>query len=60
MLFLFNFDSNNYGIINSSDKYFDKLKIRGYDKDGNEKILKLGDVVGEVYLADFIKKDIKT
>ena len=35
--FLFNFDSNKDGVINSGDKYFDKLKVRGYDKDGNEK-----------------------
>ena len=58
--FLFNFDSNKDGIINSSDEYFDKLKVRGYDKGGNEKILKLSDVVSSgIRLDDFIKKDIK-
>jgi response regulator len=58
--FLFNFDSNKDGIINSSDQYFDKLKVRGYDKDGNERILKLSDVVSSgIRLDDFIKKDIK-
>ncbi len=57
--FLFNFDSNKDGVINSGDKYFDKLKVRGYDKDGNEKIFKLSEVVSEINLNDFIKKDIR-
>ena len=46
-------------MINSGDKYFDKLKVRGYDKDGNEKIFKLSEVVSEINLNDFIKKDIR-
>ena len=55
---LFNFDSNGDGILNSSDKLFSKLKVRGYDKDGNEKIANLSDVTSGIDLAQFIKKDI--
>lgn len=55
---LFNFDSNGDGILNSSDKLFSKLKVRGYDKDGNEKIANLSDVTSGIDLTQFIKKDI--
>ncbi|QCD53153.1 response regulator [Campylobacter sp. RM16192] len=55
---LFNFDSNADGILNSSDKLFSKLKVRGYDKDGNEKIANLSDVTKGIDLAQFIKKEI--
>ena len=57
---LFNFDSNGDGILNSSDKLFSKLKVRGYDKDGNEKIANLSDVTSGIDLTQFIKKDIDT
>ena len=55
---LFNFDSNGDGILNSSDKLFSKLKVRGYDKDGNEKIANLSDVVSDVDLTKFINSDV--
>ena len=57
---LFNFDSNGDGILNSSDRLFSKLKVRGYDKDGNEKIANLSDVTSGIDLTQFIKKDIDT
>lgn len=56
---LFNFDSNKDGLLNADDKFFDKLKVKGYDKDGNEKIAKLSDVVKYVDLEKFISKDHK-
>lgn len=55
---LFNFDSNGDGLLNSDDRLFDKLKVRGYDKEGNEKIAKLGDVVKAIDLEKFIKKEV--
>ena len=55
---LFNFDSNGDGILNSSDKLFSKLKVRGYDKDGNEKIASLSDVVSDIDLTKFINSDV--
>lgn len=55
---LFNFDSNGDGVVNSSDKLFNKLKVRGYDINGNEKIAKLSDVMPSIDLKQFIKNDI--
>lgn len=55
---LFNFDSNGDGILNSSDKLFSKLKVRGHDKDGNEKIANLSDVVSDIDLTKFINLDV--
>ncbi|QKF93122.1 response regulator [Campylobacter sp. CCUG 57310] len=55
---LFNFDSNADGILNSSDKLFSKLKARGYDKEGNEKIANLSDVAPDIDLTKFINKDV--
>ena len=55
---LFSFDSNGDGILNSSDKLFSKLKVRGYDKDGNEKIANLSDVVSDIDLTKFINSDV--
>ena len=55
---LFSFDSNSDGILDSSDKLFDKLKVRGYDKDGNEKIANLSDVMPRVDLRQFISTNI--
>ena len=51
---LFRFDSDGNGYVDKNDMYFDKLKIRAYDKDGNEIIKKLGDVVDRIDLKDFI------
>ena len=55
---LFNFDSNGDGILNGSDKLFSKLKVRGHDKDGNEKIANLSDVVSDIDLTKFINSDV--
>ena len=55
---LFNFYSNGDGILNSSDKLFSKLKVRGHDKDGNEKIANLSDVVSDIDLTKFINSDV--
>ena len=55
---LFNFDSNGDGILNSSDKLFSKLKVRGHDKDGNEKMANLSDVVSDIDLTKFINSDV--
>lgn len=55
---LFNFDSNGDGILNSSDRLFSKLKVRGHDKDGNEKIANLSDVVSDIDLTKFINSDV--
>ena len=57
-LSLFGFDSNNDGILDSSDKLFDKLKAKGYDKDGNEKIVKLSNIVSRIDLRQFINTNI--
>ena len=37
---------------------FDKLKVRGYDKDGNEKIANLSDVMPRVDLRQFISTNV--
>ena len=37
---------------------FDKLKVRGYDKDGNEKIANLSDVTTRVDLRQFISTNV--
>lgn len=47
---LFNFDSNGDGFVNANDKLFNKLKVRGYDINGNEKIAKLSDVMPSINL----------
>ena len=57
-LSLFSFDSNNDGILDASDKLFDKLKAKGYDKDGNEKIANLSDVIPRVDLRQFISTNV--
>ena len=51
---LFRFDSDGNGFVDKNDMYFDKLKIRAYDKNGNEIIKKLGDVVDSIDLKEFI------
>ena len=54
----FNFDSNGDGLVDDRDEYFTRLKARGYDKDGNEKIVNLSDLVSEIDLRKFIKEKI--
>ncbi|BCX78699.1 hypothetical protein [Campylobacter sp. 19-13652] len=56
---LFNLDSNRDGLLDTNDELFDKLKVRGYDKNGNENTLKLSDVIGAIDLTKFINKEIK-
>ena len=55
---LFSFDSNNDGTLDQKDMLFDKLKVRGYDKDGNEKIANLSDVMARVDLRQFISTNV--
>ena len=55
---LFSFDSNNDGTLDQKDILFDKLKVRGYDKDGNEKIANLSDVTTRVDLRQFISTNV--
>ena len=55
---LFNFDSNNDGTLDQKDMLFDKLKVRGYDKDGNEKIANLSDITDKVDLRQFISTNV--
>lgn len=56
---LFNFDSNGDGMLNSSDELYSKLKVKGYDKDGNERIMRLADATDGmgIDLAKFIDND---
>ncbi|MDL0089787.1 response regulator [Campylobacter gastrosuis] len=56
---LFFIDSNKDGLISPADKLYDKLKVRGFDKDGNEKIMSFKEAVGTLRLSEFIKDDIK-
>nr|WP_314538768.1 response regulator [uncultured Campylobacter sp.] len=56
--YLFSFDSNSDGVLDQKDILFDKLKVRGYDKDGNEKIANLSDVMPRVDLRQFISTNI--
>ena len=55
---LFSFDSNNDGTLDQKDMLFDKLKVRGYDKDGNKKIANLSDVTARVDLRQFISTNV--
>ncbi|WP_410470352.1 response regulator [Campylobacter concisus] len=56
--YLFSFDSNNDGVLDQKDILFDKLKVRGHDKDGNEKIANLSDVMPRVDLRQFISTNV--
>lgn len=56
--YLFSFDSNNDGVLDQKDILFDKLKVRGYDKDGNEKIANLSDVMPRLDLRQFISTNV--
>ncbi|WP_148805313.1 response regulator [Campylobacter concisus] len=55
---LFSFDSNNDGTLDQKDMLFDKLKVRGYDKNGNEKIANLSDVTARVDLRQLISTNV--
>lgn len=52
---LFNLDSNHDAVLDKNDEYFNKLKIRAYDKDGNEIIKKLSEISRKIDLRTFIK-----
>ena len=54
----FSFDSNNDGTLDQKDMLFNKLKVRGYDKNGNEKIANLSDVTAKVDLRQFISTNV--
>ena len=45
-------------MLDQKDILFDKLKVRGYDKDGNEKIANLSDVMPRVDLRQFISTNV--
>lgn len=55
---LFGLDSNKDGTLSSEDELFYKIKIKGYDKDGNEKISRLSDLLNGIDLTKFIKDEI--
>ncbi len=58
---LINLDVNPDGILNSDDDFFDKLKLRGYNSNGEEVVLKLSDVYNSLDLTQFVhtQKDTK-
>ncbi|MBD5164625.1 hypothetical protein [Helicobacter sp.] len=58
---LINLDINQDGILNSDDEFFDKLKLRGYNSNGEEVILKFTDVYNSLDLTKFVntQKDVK-
>ncbi|MDY3112956.1 MAG: hypothetical protein SOW25_01340 [Helicobacter sp.] len=57
---LINMDNNRDGFLDSNDYAFDKLKLRGFDSNGDEVILKFSDVYNSLDLSRFVKttKDI--
>ena len=55
---LFGLDSNKDGTLSSEDELFYKIKIKGHDKDGNEKISRLSDLLSGIDLTKFIKDEI--
>ncbi|CAD7288549.1 response regulator [Campylobacter suis] len=57
-MYLINFDTTGDGVLDINDENFSKLKVRGYDIDGNEKVARLSDVVRQINLVDFIKTEI--
>lgn len=52
---LFLLDSDGNALLDARDEYFDKLKIRAYDENGDEIIMKLSDVMSSFDLKDFIR-----
>lgn len=57
---LINLDVNKDGFLDSSDEFFDKLKLRGYNSAGEEVILKFSDVYKALDLTKFVhtQKDV--
>ncbi|MDU6827877.1 response regulator [Campylobacter sp.] len=55
---LFGLDSNKDGMLSSEDELFYKIKVKGYDEDGNEKISRLSDLLSGIDLTKFIKDEI--
>lgn len=57
---LINLDINQDGFLDSSDEFFDKLKLKGYNSAGEEVILKLNDVYNALDLSKFVntQKDV--
>lgn len=53
---LLNLDINRDGILNSEDDYFDKLKLRGLNSEGQEVVLKFSDVFRKYDLTKFVDK----
>ncbi|TLD85203.1 hypothetical protein LS70_001250 [Helicobacter sp. MIT 11-5569] len=53
-------DINQDGFLDSSDEFFDKLKLRGYNSNGEEVVLKLSDVYNALDLTKFVntQKDV--
>lgn len=57
---LINLDINQDGFLDADDEYFDKLKLKGYNSEGEEVVLKLSDVYNALDLTKFVntQKDI--
>lgn len=57
---LINLDVNQDGFLDADDEYFDKLKLKGYNSEGEEVVLKLSDVYNALDLTRFVntQKDI--
>lgn len=50
-------DSNRDGMLDSNDRYFDKLKVAIKDEDGNDKIVKASSVFSFIDLEQFVDSD---
>ncbi|WP_298495933.1 hypothetical protein [Helicobacter sp. UBA3407] len=57
---LINLDDNQDGFLDSSDEFFSKLKLKGYNSKGEEVILKFSDVYSSLDLTKFVntQKDV--
>lgn len=51
---LINLDDNQDGFLDSSDEFFSKLKLKGYNSKGEEVILKFSDVYNSLDLTKFV------
>ena len=51
---LINLDDNQDGFLDSSDEFFSKLKLKGYNSKGEEIILKFSDVYNSLDLTKFV------
>ena len=58
---LINLDDNQDGFLDSSDEFFSKLKLKGYNSKGEEVILKFSDVYNSLDLTKFVntQKDVE-